>query len=173
MESELGKPIPEIRLTKEHTAIKYAPVKFLDQKIQIWLPQEAELYVERRGHRYYRRLLYTDFKLFNVDTAQNTEAPQGSYTFINTSDSAISGVLTVTPEEKTKREAVPMKIVVPARGRVFKAVGPGKDGNLPVTSVESATFVHDGKPEWIRVETNLVKETTLDVIPEAAVLMKP
>lgn len=169
LESELEKPIPQIQLTKEHIAIKYAPVEFLNQKMRIWLPQEAELYVERHGHRYHRRHVYTDFKLFNVDTAQNLEAPKGSYTFVNASDFQISGVLTVTPKLETKQETVTLKIVVPARGKVFKVVGPGKDVNLPATAVESAKFVHDGKAGWLTVKSDLAQESLLDVIPETPI----
>jgi hypothetical protein len=171
-ESELEKPIPQIQLTKEHVAVKYAPVEFLNQKMRIWLPQEAELYVERRGHRYHRRHVYTDFKLFNVDTAQNLEAPKGSYTFVNASDFQISGVLTVTPKLDAKQQAVTLKIVVPARGKVFKVVGPGKDVNLPATAVESAKFVHDGKAGWLTVESDLAQESLLDVIPETPIQMQ-
>ncbi len=166
LEAELQKPITEIELTSEHTIIKYLPIEFRSQKLQIWLPQEATTYVERKGHRYYRRLLYTDFRLFNVDTAQNIEAPKGSYSFINLSDQEIAGVLTVIPKEGTQVEAVSLRIVVPSRRRVFKVVGPGKDVNLPGSAVDSATFVHNGKAESIRVEADLSYATTLDVIPE-------
>ncbi len=166
LEAELEKPIEEIGLTNEHTIIKYAAVEFRSQKLQIWLPQEATTYVERKGHRYYRRLIYADFRLFNVDTAQNIQAPKGSYCFINMSDQEITGVLTVIPKEGTRVEAVSLRVVVPSRRRVFKVVGPGKDVNLPGSAVESATFVHNGKAESIRVEADLAYATTLDVIPE-------
>jgi hypothetical protein len=73
--------------------------------------------------------------------------------------------LTVIPEESAKREAVTLEITVPARGRVFKVVGPGKDVSLPIAAVAAATFVHNGKAESVRVEADLAKETTLDVIP--------
>jgi hypothetical protein len=166
LEAELEKPIEEIKLTNEHTTIKYAPVEFQSQKLQIWLPQQAATYVERKGHRYYRQLVYTDFRLFNVDTAQNIQAPKGSYSFINMSDQEIRGVLTVTPKEGTQLEAISLRIVVPSRGRVYKVVGPGKDVNLPGSAVESATFVHNGKAESMMVEADLSHATTLDVIPE-------
>ena len=169
LESELQKPVPEIELTKEHMVIEYAPVRFQAAKTQLWLPQVAEMYVEKNHHRYYRRHTYTDFKLFSVETEQNIQAPKGSYSFINLSDQDVAGLLTVTPEQGMKREAVTLNIVVPAKGRVFKVVGPGKDVSLPVTAVASATFVHNGKAESVRVEADLGKETTLDVIPEMAV----
>ena len=169
LEAELEKPIAEIELTNEHTIIRYLPIEFRSQKLQIWLPQEAATYVVRKGHRYYRRLAYTDFRLFNVDTAQNIEAPKGSYSFINMSDNEVTGVLTVVPREGTHVEAVSLRIVVPSRKRVYKVVGPGKDVNLPGSAVESATFVHNGKTESIRVEADLSYATTLDVIPETEI----
>jgi hypothetical protein len=148
-------------------------VEFRTQKMAIWLPQKAELYVERRGQRYYRRHTFSNFMVFNVETSQSFQAPKGSYTFINNSDQDIAGELTVIPGGNTKRDAVILKFVVPARGRVFKVVGPGKDVNLPLTAVESATFVHEGKEESMRVEASLASETTLDVISETKVTSRP
>jgi len=173
LESELQKPIPEIDLSKEHIVIHYAPVEFRTQKTEIWLPQKAELYVERKGQRYYRQHTYRDFMVFNVETSQSIQAPKGSYIFINNSDRDIAGVLTVIPGESSKREAVTLKFVVPARGRVFKVVGPGKDINLPLTAVASATFVHEGKADSIRVEASLASQTSLDVIPETTITKSP
>jgi hypothetical protein len=165
LESNLQKPVPEIELKQEHIVIEYAPVQFHTQQSEIWLPKEAELYVDRRGHPYYRRHRFTDFRVFNVETAQSIQAPKGSYSFINLSDQDVTGLLTVIPEEGAKREAVTLEITVPARGRVFKVVGPGKDVSLPIAAVAAATFVHNGKAESVRVEADLAKETTLDVIP--------
>jgi hypothetical protein len=173
LEAELEKPITEIELANEHTIIKYLPIEFRSQKLQIWLPQEAATYVVRKGHRYYRRLVYTDFRLFNVDTAQNIEAPKGSYSFFNMSDDEITGVLTVVPREGTQVEAVSLRIVVPSRRRVYKVVGPGKDVNLPSSAVESATFVHNGRAESIRVEADLAHATTLDVISDTEAKKMP
>ena len=173
LESELQKPIPDIGLTKERIVIHYAPVEFRTQKMEIWLPQKAELYVEKKGQRYYRQHTFTNFMVFNVETLQSVQAPKGSYIFINNSNQDIAGVLTVIPAENTKREAVTLKFVVPARGRVFKVVGPGKDVNLPLMAVASATFVHEGTAESVRVEASLANETTLDVISETKVTNSP
>lgn len=173
LESELERPIPQIGLTKEHIVVEYAPVRFRTQKTEIWLPREAELDVDQKNRQYYRRHTFTDFRIFSVETAQDIQAPKGSYTFINSSDTPIEGVLTVTSEGGKKQETVSVKVVVPPRGRVFKVVGPGKDVNLPASEIASATFVYDGKAEWMTVEANLVKETTLDVIPETAMAKTP
>ena len=169
MESELMSPIPQIELTMEHIAIEYEPVQFRTQKTQIWLPRQGELYVERRGRRYYRKHTFSDFQVFNVDTSQNIEAPKESYSFTNTSDRDIAGVLTVTPMTGANDKPITLKFTVPARGRVFKIVGPGKDVNLSVTEVGSATFAHNGGDGSIKVDANLARETTLDVIPGAAI----
>lgn len=166
LEAELERPVAEIGLTNEHTTIRYGPVEFHSRKVQIWLPQEAATYVERKGHRYYRRFVYSDFRLFNVDEAQNIQPPRGSYCFINMSDQEIRGMLTVIPKEGTRAEVVSLEIVVPPRRRVYKVVGLGKDVDLPDSAVESATFVHNGKLESISVEADLSHATTLDVIPE-------
>lgn len=166
MESELMEPIPQIELATEHISIDYEQVQFRTQKIQIWLPRQGELYVERRGHRYYRKHSFSDFQVFNVDTSQSVQAPKESYSFTNVSDRDIAGVLTVVPQSGARQ--VTLKFTVPARGRVFKAVGPGKDVNLPVAEVASATFTFNGQDGAIKVDANLAKETTLDVIPETA-----
>jgi len=173
LESELQNPVSEIGLTKERIVIHYAPVEFRTQKTAIWLPQKAELYVERKRQRYYRQHTFTNFMVFNVETAQSIQAPKGSYIFINNSEQDIAGVLTVIPGPDTKRDAVTLKFVVPARGRVFKVVGLGKDVNLPLTAVASATFVHEGKAESMRVEASLANETTLDIIPETLITKSP
>jgi hypothetical protein len=169
MESELMEPVPQIELAAEHISVDYEQVQFRTQKIQIWLPRQGELYVERRGHRYYRKHAFSDFQVFNVDTSQNILAPRESYTFTNVSDRDVAGVLTVVPESGAKHQAVTLTFTVPARGRIFKVVGPGKDVNLPVTEVASATFTHNGVDGAIKVDAELAKETTLDVIPEGSV----
>lgn len=169
METELMAPIPQIELTGEHIAVEYEQVQFRTQKIQIWLPRQGELYVERRGHRYYRKHTFSDFEVFNVDTSQNVQAPKESYSFTNTSDRDIAGVLTVVPLTGATEKPITLKFTVPARGRVFKVVGPGKDVNLPVAEVASATFAHNGGDGAIKVDANLARDTTLDVIPGATI----
>jgi hypothetical protein len=165
LESEMAKPIPEIKLTQEHITIEYAPVQFRIQNINIWLPQSAELYVERRGKRFFRRHTFSDFRVFSIETTESVQAPREAYSFTNLSDRDIAGVLTVVPEMGAKHQPVMLKFTVPARGRVFKAVGLGKDVNLPVAEVASATFAHNGQDGTIKVDASLAKETTLDVIP--------
>jgi hypothetical protein len=168
LRSELEKPIIEIELTQQRQEIYYTAVKFASTGQEIWLPEEAEVYVERHGKRYYRRHTFKDFRLFNVDTSQNVKTPKGSYSFTNLTDSDMTGELTVTPAEGFQRAPITLRFAVPAHRTVVKTVGPGKDVSLPPAEVGSAKFVHSGGVGSVRVDVDLVKETTLDVIPQSA-----
>ncbi|HSC45991.1 MAG TPA: carboxypeptidase-like regulatory domain-containing protein [Candidatus Acidoferrum sp.] len=166
LESELVKPIPEIALTREHFAIDYKPVEFKSTGQKIWLPQVAELYVERKNKRFYRRHEYTDFRLFNVDSAQNIKAPGESFSFTNTSDRDISGELTVTRRDESFGAPVVVRFTVPAHQKVYKVVGVGKDVDMRVSEVGAATFTHEGDSGAVKVDSHLLTETSLDVIPQ-------
>ena len=170
LETELEQPIPEIRLRIEHTAIDYAPKRFSLSEQEIWLPLTAELYVERNDRRFYRKHAFSDFRLFNVETSQAVQAPRGSYSFTNLTDREVKGELTVTSNaEGAEGKIVTLRIALPARGRVIKMVGPGKDVNVPGTSVVAARFVYEGEDGAVRVDANLVTESTLDVVPGGVV----
>jgi hypothetical protein len=174
LESQLLKPIPQIELWQQHQVIDYTGINFVSTGQQVWLPQAAEVYVERHNKRYVRRHSFQDFRLFNVDTAQNTKAPtKGSYSFTNLTDSDMSGELTVNPVDGLKGGPVVLRFDVPAHRTVIKTVGPGKDVNIPVGSVASAKFVHSGDSGSVKVDVDLVKETSLDVIPQSALTLNP
>jgi len=164
LESELVKPLKEIDLTQEYFSISYASVRFRSSTQQLWLPQVADLYVERQGRRYCRRHTFSDFKIFTVETAQVIQAPKESYSFTNTSDQAIAGSLTVAPASGLALNSVSINFTIPPNGTIYKLVGPGKDVNMPVDSVGSATFAYDGPAGTVKVDAYLVKESTLDVI---------
>jgi hypothetical protein len=66
LEFDLAETIPRIRLRLDHQIIEYLPVSFPENDTTIWLPSSAELYMDFRGHRFYRRHTYTNFKLFSV-----------------------------------------------------------------------------------------------------------
>jgi hypothetical protein len=70
IEAELAGPMPEIELQSEHQIADYGPVDFPAKKLQLWLPQQTEIYLDLRGHRYRFSNHYTDFKLFSVDSNQ-------------------------------------------------------------------------------------------------------
>jgi len=166
LDSELVNPIKEIELSNERSSIEYGLVQFHSQKQEIWLAQTANLWVERKGHRYYRRHTFSNFKVFSVDTTQTAQKAKESYTFTNTSDHDLMGVLTVKPAAGTELDPVTISFTIPAGGSILKFVGPGKDVNVPVGEIASAVFVHNGKPESIKVDAHLLKESSLDVVPD-------
>jgi hypothetical protein len=173
LESELDEPVDKIGLTVERFTINYAPVQFRTGAQELWLPQTAELYVEQKGHRYYREHSFQNFQVFAVNTNQKVQAPRESYSFTNTSDQNIFGVLTVTPAAGTNFQPVSIKFEIPAGKSVFKVVGNGKDVNLPAESVASATFVHSGHSGSIHAEAFLREESTLDLIGDSLIATTP
>jgi hypothetical protein len=70
LETDLVETIPEVRLRLQHEVIEYSPGNFLGSDVVMWLPSSAELYMDFRGHRFYRRHSYTDFQLFSVKVHQ-------------------------------------------------------------------------------------------------------
>jgi hypothetical protein len=75
LEIDLAEQIPKIRLRLDHQIIDYLPVAFPQSDAKIWLPSSAELYLDFRGHRFYRRLSYVNFKLFSVKVQQQFGSP--------------------------------------------------------------------------------------------------
>ncbi len=78
LETDLIAPIPEIRLVADHTAIEYGPVNFKSRKVDMWLPQTAEVYFEWRGKRTYRRHSFSNYMLFAVDDKQRISEPKAA-----------------------------------------------------------------------------------------------
>ena len=78
IESELVTPIPQIRLAGEHQVVEYGPVPFKRRNLQLWLPQSAEIYLDFRRHRYYRKHSFDHYMLFAVDANDKQKAPTQS-----------------------------------------------------------------------------------------------
>jgi len=76
METDLAKPIPEIRLLEDHVVIDYRPVEFPSHRLQLWLPETMDIYMDFLDHRSHRRHSFSDFRLFAVDVAQKIEEPK-------------------------------------------------------------------------------------------------
>jgi Carboxypeptidase regulatory-like domain len=165
-ESELINPVDEIGLTQERITINYGPVEFRGRTEQLWLPLFAELYWERGARRLYRRHTYSDFKLFEVASNQVIEDPEGSYCFMNTSDHDIAGILIVSPVAGGSAQVASVRFTIPAGQSVCKLIGLGKDVNMPVDAIGSATFMHNGRAGSIKANANLVRESALDLVPE-------
>jgi hypothetical protein len=173
LQMELAKPIPPVGLTQQLVIIDYAAVTFHSHKQQLWLPQSAEIYMERHGRRFYRVHTFTDFKIYTVATDQSIHAPKESYCFTNISDHDIAGLLVVSPVSGISLKAVSIRFIVPPGKSIYKVVGPGKDISMPVDEVGSATFTHNGSADSIKADAYLVKESTLDVIADSPVSINP
>lgn len=164
LESELMKPVPEIALAREYSAIDYGRVAFHGRTRQLWLPLDAEIYWERQGRRFYRRHTFSNFKLFEVGFTQQIDPPAQSYCFRNTGNQDIAGVLTVSPISGMPAKSAVVHLNIPRGSSVCKSVGEGKDIAIPAMAVRSATFVHDGPAGAISAEATLLNGSTLDLV---------
>ncbi len=77
METDLLEPVPEVQLRREHMSIDYQLVPFPESKVELWLPQQVDLYHDFRGRIYHHYHRFSDFRLFAVDVKQQIGAPAG------------------------------------------------------------------------------------------------
>jgi len=166
LETEMMKPIPEIKLSEQDMAINYGPVQFRTNGQQLWLPLDAAVYSDLRTHRFYRRHTFSNFKVFGVETVQQVQVPKESYCFKNTSDRDIAGVLSVSPRSGILKQVISVHFTIRSGKSVCKIIGPGKDVNMPVEEVGSAIFRYNGLPQSITDNSILPNESTLDLVPE-------
>jgi tetratricopeptide (TPR) repeat protein len=78
MEADMVRPVPEIRLARDHQLIEYSPVEFVRNKTTLWLPKSADWYCNLAGKRYHRRHSFSHFLLFSVDDKQWIGNPKES-----------------------------------------------------------------------------------------------
>ena len=166
LETDLVQPVKEIKLMHERLSIEYGEVQFHSHNLQLWLPKSAELYWERNGHRYYRSHDFSNFKIFSVDTNQKFQRPKESYSFTNTSDRDIPGVLIVNPVSSSKLNPITIAFTIPAGRSVFKTIGTGKDVGIPGELVDSAKYTYKGLADSVKVDAYLATESTLEVVPD-------
>ena len=76
LETGLIAPVPEIRLVTDRAIIEYGPVHFREGKVDMWLPQSAELYYDWKGRRRHRRHGFSNYLLFSVGDKQRISAPK-------------------------------------------------------------------------------------------------
>jgi hypothetical protein len=75
--------------------------------------------------------------------------------------------LRVARSSWTDREGPAVRFTTPFGHSVCKFVGSGRDVDIPVDQIGSATFTHDGLAESITADVNLSRESTLDLIAES------
>jgi tetratricopeptide (TPR) repeat protein len=83
LETDLVKPIPEIKLKREHFVIDYKAVAFAKHKVTLWVPENVNVYFEYRNHYLHHYHHYSNFHLFWVGTSQKSESPEQSVTAKN------------------------------------------------------------------------------------------
>ncbi|MGB7284940.1 MAG: tetratricopeptide repeat protein [Candidatus Acidiferrum sp.] len=76
LETDLVRPLPQIRLAAERTEVEYGPVQFRSSKVSMWLPQSADVYYDWQGRRVHRRHSFSNYMLFAVDDKQKISAPK-------------------------------------------------------------------------------------------------
>jgi len=76
LETDLKESVPKVRLHLEHQSIEYSPVKSPTEEAQLWLPSSAELYMNFLGRRFHRKHVFTDFKIFSVDSQNRIGDPK-------------------------------------------------------------------------------------------------
>jgi tetratricopeptide (TPR) repeat protein len=76
LETDLKESIPKIHLQLSHLSIEYRPIQSPTEKAQLWLPSSAEVYMNFRGRRFYRKHVFTDFKIFSVDNQYQISGPK-------------------------------------------------------------------------------------------------
>ncbi len=76
IETDLREPVKEIELTRDHLLIDYGPVKFEKSGTTLWLPWDAEMFMELRGKRYHHTHTLRNYMLFSVDSAGAISKPK-------------------------------------------------------------------------------------------------
>ncbi len=76
MEMDAIAPVPEARLRGEHIVVNYGPVRFRKRDVELWLPNDAEVFMDFRGRHMHRRHSFTNYLLFSVDEKQDIKNPK-------------------------------------------------------------------------------------------------
>ena len=76
IETDLREPVPGLELTRDHLVIDYGPVKFDRGGTILWLPWDAEMFLELRGKRYHHTHTLRNYMLFSVDTDNRVSKPK-------------------------------------------------------------------------------------------------
>ncbi len=76
IETDLREPVKELELTRDHLLIDYGPVKFERGGTTLWLPWNAEMFMELRGKRYHHTHTLRNYMLFSVETGSEIATPR-------------------------------------------------------------------------------------------------
>lgn len=76
IETDLREPVKELELTRDHLIIEYGPVHFEHSGTTLWLPWDAEMFMELRGKRYHHTHTLRNYMLFSVETGNAIAKPK-------------------------------------------------------------------------------------------------
>jgi tetratricopeptide (TPR) repeat protein len=76
IETDLREPVKDLELTRDHLLIDYGPVKFERGGTTLWLPWDAEMFMELRGKRYHHTHTLRNYMLFSVDAGNTIAKPK-------------------------------------------------------------------------------------------------
>jgi tetratricopeptide (TPR) repeat protein len=76
IESQLISAMPQIQLRSEQQVVEYGPVRFQAKNEELWLPKSAEIYLDFRKRRYFRRHSFDHYMLFSIDSAEKRNEPK-------------------------------------------------------------------------------------------------
>jgi tetratricopeptide (TPR) repeat protein len=76
LETDLIAPLPDLRLTVDHTSIEYGPVHFSSRSLDMWVPHSAEVFSDLKGKRIHQRMDFSNYLLFSVDDTQKISSPK-------------------------------------------------------------------------------------------------
>jgi hypothetical protein len=66
LETDIARPIPEIKLRIQHEIVEYIPFRTSSERT-LMLPSTVEIYMDFLDHRFYRRITYDNFQVFSVN----------------------------------------------------------------------------------------------------------
>lgn len=76
IESDLASRLPQ--LSVEHQIAEYGPVHFQHKNVELWLPQNVDIFIELNRHRYYRRHSFEHYMLFSVNSEDKSPIIKGT-----------------------------------------------------------------------------------------------
>jgi tetratricopeptide (TPR) repeat protein len=76
LEADLVSPLKNIQLLTEHQVVEYRAVKFTKADTTVWLPAEANIYMDFRRQRFHLRHSFSHYMLFSVGTSQKISQPK-------------------------------------------------------------------------------------------------
>jgi tetratricopeptide (TPR) repeat protein len=76
IETDLREPVTELELARDHLSIDYGPVKFERGATTLWLPWDAEMFLELHGKRYHHSHTLRNYMLFSVDSSSTVAKPK-------------------------------------------------------------------------------------------------